>query len=427
MAPGREAAAYSGFSCRRKKRTVFATQTWHVTRVKHKTIAVIGAGPAGLIAAEILSPHAQVIVLDRMPSAGRKLLMAGRGGLNLTHIEPIDGFTQRYASPRMAACVAAHPPQAMMEWATGLGQEIFTGSSGRVFPRAMKSSPLLRAWLARLAGLGVTLRTHQSWQGWANDGGLAFDGPDGSWTMQPDATVLALGGASWPRLGSNGQWQEHFPPSELRPFTPSNMGFVVGWSDIFRTRFAGTPLKRIGLRLGDRSAMGEAMVTAGGIEGGVIYTLSAAIRDAIAREGGTTLHLDLRPDLSHDILATRIADRGSQSLSNHLRSKGGLAPVAIGLVQEALHAGATAPLAELIKALPIRVSAAAPIDRAISSAGGLKWDALDDRMMLRSRPGVFAAGEMLDWEAPTGGYLLQGCYSTGRAAAQGVLDWMGPA
>ncbi len=391
------------------------------------TIAVIGAGPAGLIAAEILAPFAKVTVFDRMPSVGRKLLMAGRGGLNLTHSEPLEAFLARYGEGQamLAEAVRAYPPTALTEWAQGLGQEIFTGSSGRVFPRAMKSSPLLRAWLSRLAALGVAFEMRQEWQGWTETGALVLDGPQGRQTLAPTATLLALGGASWPRLGSNGHWASFFPEADVAPFAPSNMGFAVNWSDVFRTRHAGQPLKRIGIGLGARSVMGEAMVTATGIEGGAVYTLSGAIRDAIAAGGPTTVTLDLRPDLSLEALTARLPEgRGSQSMSNYLRAKAGLSPVAIGLVQEALHAGVTLPLAELIKALPLRLEAPASIARAISSAGGLRWAALDEHFMLCHRPGVFAAGEMLDWEAPTGGYLLQGCFSTGSAAAHGLLAWM---
>ena len=391
-----------------------------------KTIAVIGAGPTGLIAAEILAPHANVTIYDRMPSPGRKLLMAGRGGLNLTHSETLEKFLARYPNlpPRLARSITIHPPEALVAWANGLGQETFTGSSGRVFPRAMKSSPLLRAWLARLGEHAVTLCTRHDWQGWTGTA-LAFNTPDGPATVTPDATLLALGGASWPRLGSNGHWTAHLDPGATAPFAPSNMGFHVNWSEVFRTRHAGTPLKRIGFRLADHAVMGEALITATGIEGGAIYTLSSAIRDAIADNGPTTVHLDLRPDLSLEALAARLPDgRGSQSMSNYLRSKAGLPPVAIGLVQEALHAGDARPLAELIKSLPLRLEAAASIARAISSAGGLRFDAIDDNFMLTAHPGVFAAGEMLDWEAPTGGYLLQACFSTGTAAARGILDWL---
>jgi hypothetical protein len=392
------------------------------------TVAIIGAGPSGLIAAEILAPHAEVVMYDRMPSPGRKLLMAGRGGLNLTHSEPLERFVSRYGTPPrpLFDAIRAFPPEALTAWAEGLGQEVFTGSSGRVFPKAMKASPLLRAWLARLTSLGVTFRLRQEWQGWDDSGALRFAGPEGDWAVSPDAALLALGGASWPRLGSNGQWAAQFQPRELTPFAPANMGFTVAWSEFFRGRHAGTPLKRIGLRLGEHAVMGEAVVTATGIEGGVVYSLSAPIRDAIAANGPTIVHIDLRPDLTLETLQARLPPaRGSQSMSNFLRARAGLAPVAIGLVQEALHARWTGDLATLIKALPLRLDAPSGLARAISTAGGLRWEALDEHFMLRARPGVFAAGEMLDWEAPTGGYLLQACLSTGTAAARGLLEWLG--
>jgi uncharacterized flavoprotein (TIGR03862 family) len=389
-------------------------------------IAIIGAGPAGLIAAERLSDLGRVTVFDRMPSPGRKLLMAGRGGLNLTHSEALERLLTRYnpAPAALVEAIGAFPPQALIEWVQGLGQQVFTGTSGRVFPRAMKASPLLRAWLARLNERGVSFRLRETWQGWNDDGALVFDGPQGRSTMAVDATLLALGGASWPRLGSDGGWMSYLPSQALRPFVPANMGFSVAWSDVFRARYAGLPLKRIGLRLGDRQVMGEAVITQAGIEGGAVYNLASTIRDAIAADGPTFVQIDLRPDLTVDALALRLAGRGSQSLSNALRTKAGLSLVAIGLVQEALHAGNTTPLPELIKALPVQLEAPAGLARAISSAGGLRWEALDDHFMLRARPGVFAAGEMLDWEAPTGGYLLQGCLSTGVAAAQGLRDWL---
>jgi len=387
-------------------------------------IAVIGAGPAGLMAAEILSAHGKVHVFDRMASPGRKLLMAGRGGLNLTHSETPEKFGSRFSSPRMVQALAQFSPEQVIAWCEGLGQETFVGSSGRVFPRAMKASPLLRAWLARLAAGGVTLHPRHDWAGWTEDGALLFETPQGSSIVAADVTVLALGGASWPRLGSDGAWTRHFAAAAIQKFHSSNMGFTVAWSERFR-RFAGTPLKRVALGFGTRSIPGEAMITDSGIEGGAIYALSADLRDAIAARGPVQLHIDLRPDLSPEALAAKLrADRGSQSLSNYLRSKAGLAPVAIGLVQEALHQGVATPLAALIKAVPVTLQAPAPIARAISSAGGLSWNDVDESFMIRDRPGVFAAGEMLDWEAPTGGYLLQGCLSTGVAAARGAVAWL---
>jgi uncharacterized flavoprotein (TIGR03862 family) len=389
-----------------------------------RSAAVIGAGPAGLMAAEVLSAAGvAVTVYDRMPSAGRKLLMAGRGGLNLTHSEPLPAFLGRYgaAQARLAPLIAAFPPEALIGWCQGLGQGTFVGSSGRVFPVAMKASPLLRAWMGRLSRQGVTLRPRHAWTGWEGDA-LRFQTPDGSLLVRPDVTVLALGGASWPRLGSDAAWTA-WMADWVAAFQPANCGFTVPWSALFRDRFAGRPLKRIALRFRGATVRGEAMVTASGLEGGAVYALSAPLRDAIAAHGSAELLVDLRPDI--DLAALSGPARG-QSLSTRLRKQAGLSPEAIGLVQEVLHAGHSATdLAGLIKALPLRLTGTAPIARAISSAGGLRWDVLDDRLMLRDRQGVFAAGEMLDWEAPTGGYLLQACFSTGVAAANGALHWFG--
>lgn len=389
-----------------------------------RTVAVIGAGPAGLMAAETMAAAGlAVTVFDRMSSPGRKLLMAGRGGLNLTHGEALPGLLDRYgaARGRLEPAITGFPPAALVAWCEGLGQPTFTGSSGRVFPRAMKASPLLRAWLARLSGLGVRFVLRRRWTGWDGAGALAFDDDT---RVRPDATVLALGGASWPLLGADGAWTGLLPGIAVTPLRPANCGFTVAWSAPFR-RFEGTPLKRIALTFRGRTVRGEAMVTERGLEGGAVYALSAALRDAIAAEGPVTLHLDLRPDLDAAALARRVAGpRGSASLSTFLRKAAGLAPVGVGLVQEALHAGAPPDLAALIKAVPLRLCAPQPIARAISSAGGIALDEMDARWMLRTRPGVFAAGEMLDWEAPTGGYLLQACFATGAAAGRGVLAWL---
>lgn len=397
-------------------------------------IAVIGGGPAGLMAAEAIATTraATVIVFDQMPSVGRKLLIAGRGGLNLTHSEGLDAFLSRYGSARdrLAPAIAALPPDALIAWCRGLGQDTFVGSSGRVFPRTMKASPLLRAWLARLAELQVQVLTRHRWLGWDADGAtLRFSHPGGELRLKPDATILALGGASWPRLGSDGHWTAWLPPEvPLSSLRPANVGFVVGWSEVFRRRFEGQPLKRIALTFGGSTVRGEAVVTADGIEGGAVYALSAPIRDAIAATGApVTATLDLRPDMDATELGRRLsAPRRGQSLSNFLRKAAGLPPVAIGLVQEALHAGLGSPdrLADLVKALPLALRAPRPIARAISTAGGIVLDELDDRFMLRHLPGVFAAGEMLDWEAPTGGYLLQASFSTGAAAGHGALAWL---
>jgi uncharacterized flavoprotein (TIGR03862 family) len=388
-------------------------------------VAVIGSGPAGLMAAEVVAGSGVPVVLfERMPSLGRKLLMAGRGGLNITHSEPVERFYARYgeAALWMRPLLQAFPPDSLVAWCESLGQQTFIGSSGRVFPRVMKASPLLRAWIGRLDALGVHFVTRAHWTGWNADGALSF--ADGS-GYAADAVVLALGGASWPRLGADGSWTRLLPDIGITPLRPANCGFVVAWSEMFRRRHAGTPLKSIALSLADRSVRGEAMITAEGIEGGAVYALAAAARDAIAREGSALLHVDLRPDLPPAALAARLDQaQGRSSLSTFLRKRAGLSPVAVSLVQEALHAGETMPLAALIKALPLRLLAPFGLARAISTAGGIARAELDERLMLRRRPGVFAAGEMLDWEAPTGGYLLQGCMATGAAAGRGVLRWL---
>ena len=386
--------------------------------------AVIGGGPAGLMAAETLAANGlAVTVFERMPSLGRKLLMAGRGGLNITHSEPMPRFCKSYgeAAAWMAPHLAAFPPDSVRDFCTSLGQPTFVGSSGRVFPTAMKASPLLRAWLRRLEALGVRFVTRAQWAGWDEHGALRF--ADGS-IHAADATILALGGASWPRLGADGGWTALLPDIPIAPLRPANCGFKIAWSEHFARRFAGQPLKRITLTCAGQSVPGELMITQDGIEGGAVYALSAAARELIARDGMAELHVDLRPDMSAEALTARLAGGGRESLSNILRKRAGLSPVAIGLVQEARHTGVTLPLPNLIKALPLRLAATGSLARAISTAGGIKLDELDENLMLRRRPGLFAAGEMLDWEAPTGGYLLQACLATGRAAGLGVLAWL---
>jgi uncharacterized flavoprotein (TIGR03862 family) len=389
-------------------------------------VAVIGGGSAGLFAAETLAAAGHsVTVYDRMPSVGRKLLMAGRGGLNLTHSEGFEAFAGRYgaAGERLRPMLEAFPPAALIAWAEGLGQPTLVGSSGRVFPKALKASPLLRAWLARLAGLGVTIRTRHDWRGWMDDGALRFDTPDGEISERPDATILALGGASWPKLGSDGAWAAWL--GDVVPFRPANMGFDVAWSPVMQG-FAGQPLKGVSLTFRDRTARGEAMVARYGLEGGVIYALSSTLRDAIAADGAASVLIDLRPDMSVGALTARLNHpKGGESLANHLRKALKLSPVEINLLREAHGKDLPvqpAALAAAIKAAPIRLTGVQPLARAISSAGGVSLSAVDDDLMLRARPGVFVAGEMLDWEAPTGGYLLQASFATGLAAAKGVLN-----
>jgi uncharacterized flavoprotein (TIGR03862 family) len=407
-----------------------------MTQPKTK-IAIIGAGPAGLMAAEVAAQGgADVTVYDAMPSAGRKFLMAGRGGLNLTHSEPLPAFLARYgdAESKLAAAIAAFPPDALRAWSAALGQPTFVGSSGRVFPQAFKASPLLRAWLRRLDAIGVQFALRHRWIGWDKDGRLSFTTSDGPSIVEADATVLALGGASWPRLGSDGGWVDTLAAKgvAISPLRPANSGFTVAWSDIFRNRFEGQPLKGIALSFGLQALRGEAMITRAGIEGGGIYALSAELREAIIDWGKATLHIALRPDLeTSDLIARLSAPRGKQSFSNWLRKAAHLSPVGIGLLQEAAIASgvslsslSVASLAGLINAIPIELNGIAPIARAISTAGGISFDELDSDFMIRRLPGVFAAGEMLDWEVPTGGYLLQASFATGVAAGRGAVKWL---
>jgi uncharacterized flavoprotein (TIGR03862 family) len=393
-------------------------------------VAIVGGGPAGLIAAEVLGRAGlKVVVYDQMPSVGRKLLMAGRGGLNLTHSEEFERFATRYdeAQARLRPLIEAFRPEDLRAWSEGLGQATFVGSSGRVFPKAFKASPLLRAWLSRLESLGVRFAPRHRWQGFDEVGALIFTDAAGEpLRVKPAATVLALGGASWPRLGSDGTWVELLSRRgiAISPLRPANVGFILPWSHVMRSRFEGEPLKRVALTFEGRTVKGEAIVTADGIEGGAVYALSARLRDAIERTGGATLHLDLRPDLSEEALVKRLgAPRKGQSASTFLRKAAGLSPVATALLREASPSLPPEPeaLARLIKAVPLTLTGTKSLDRAISTAGGVPFSEVDEHLMLRRMPGVFVAGEMLDWEAPTGGYLLQATFATGLAAARGVL------
>jgi uncharacterized flavoprotein (TIGR03862 family) len=401
------------------------------TSMKH--IAIVGGGPAGLMAAEVLAAAGRPVTLyDRMPSVGRKFLMAGRGGLNLTHGEALEPFMTRYGEAQdwLRPMITAFSPEALQGWSHGLGQDTFIGSSGRIFPRSFKTSPLLRAWLRRLDGLGVTFALGHHWTGWNASGALTFESQDGCMEILPAATILALGGASWPRLGADGGWVKLLEAKGIpvAPLQPANCGFRIVWSQHLIERFAGTPLKRIAVGLKGYRVRGEAMLTAEGIEGGAIYALSATIREAIRADGEADLRLDLRPDLSGEQILARLSrQRGSESFANHLRKALAMPPNAIGLLREVnpdVSQLSAKALTELIKDLPLRITGVRPIERAISTAGGVQRMAVDDGLMLRANPGVFCAGEMLDWEAPTGGYLLQACFATGRAAGLSALHYV---
>ena len=393
-------------------------------------VAIIGAGPAGLIAAERLAQAGHTVAIyERMASPARKFLLAGRGGLNLTHSEPLDTLLGRYGEARawLEPAIRAFPPQALRDWADGLGAESFVGSSGRVFPKAMKASPLLRAWLARLDGLGVQLHAGRLWTGWDESGALQFTVRGGGEAIvKPRATLLALGGASWPRLGADGSWVELLATKgvAIAPLRPANAGFSVAWSELMRNKFAGLPLKRIALSFAGQRVLGEAMIDAGGIEGGAVYALSGPLREAIARDDQAILTIDLRPDLTEPELVNRLAKRrAGETLSNHLRKAAGLSPVAAAVLRETANGPLPAEpeaLARLIKAAPLRLTGMASLARAISTAGGVRAEEIDGGFMLKRLPGIFIAGEMIDWEAPTGGYLLQACFATGVAAAEGI-------
>ncbi|WP_437422022.1 TIGR03862 family flavoprotein [Stutzerimonas chloritidismutans] len=399
-------------------------------------IAIIGGGPAGLMAADVLSQAGVAVdVYDAMPSVGRKFLLAGVGGMNITHSEPFERFVSRYRE-RAAALrplLEAFDATQLREWIHALGIDTFVGTSGRVFPTDMKAAPLLRAWLRRLREAGVHIHTRHRWLRWGDDGTLRVRGPEGERTVAADAVLLALGGGSWARLGSDGAWVPLLEARGIpvRALRPANCGFdVTGWSAHLRERFAGAPLKTVSLSLaGGEPRKGEFVITATGIEGSLVYALSAGIRERIERDGHAQVTLDLLPDHSLEkIVRALTKPRGSQSMAKHLKRQLGLDGVKAALLREL-----TAPsafddppcLAQAIKALPIILLHPRPLDEAISSAGGVPFESLDDNLMLRQLPGVFCAGEMLDWEAPTGGYLLTGCFASGRAAAQGMLRWLG--
>ena len=396
--------------------------------------AVIGAGPAGLMAAEVLSEAGVAVdVYDAMPSAGRKFLMAGKSGLNLTHAEAFDGFVARYGARRdwVAPWLSGFGAQALRDWARDLGVDTFVGSSGRVFPEGMKAAPLLRAWLHRLRAAGVRFHMRHRWLGWDGDA-LLFDTPDGAVKVGSPgtATILALGGGSWPQLGSDGAWITPLRARgvEVAPLRPANCGFDVPWSEHFRDRFAGQPVKSVVASFGGMTRQGEFVVAQHGVEGGLIYAFSAALRDAIERDGSATLTLDLAPGRSLERLTQEIAHpRGARSMASHLQSRAGIAGVKAGLLRECTNKddyADPARLAALIKALPLRLISPRPLAEAISSAGGVTAEALDEGLMLKILPGVFCAGEMLDWEAPTGGYLLTACFASGAAAGRGAAAWL---
>ncbi len=396
-------------------------------------VAIIGGGPAGLMAAEVLiQGGAHVDLYDAMPSVGRKFLLAGKGGMNLTHSEAMTPFLSRYGQRQaeIEPLLATFGPEALRAWAHGLGIDTFVGSSGRVFPTDMKAAPLLRTWLHRLRGSGVNFHVRHRWLGWNEQGALRFAGPEGETSHAFDAVILALGGGSWARLGSNGAWVPLLQTRgiDVAALKPSNCGFDVAWSAHFRERYAGQPLKSVALTFGDFQRQGEFVVSETGIEGSLVYAASAAIRDAIEAHGSTKILLDLAPGKSLERVIAEVAHpRGSRSLSSHLQSRAGITGVKAGLLREVLGKDDyTDPqrLAAAIKALPLTLITPRPLDEAISSAGGVTFESLDANLMLHVLPGVFCAGEMLDWEAPTGGYLLTACFASGRAAGNGALAWL---
>jgi len=400
-----------------------------------QTVAIIGGGPAGLMAAEVLSQAGfRVDVYDAMPSVGRKFLLAGVGGMNITHSEAYPAFLSRYAerAPMIAPLLRRFGADALCEWIHELGIQTFVGSSGRVFPTDMKAAPLLRAWLKRLRDAGVVIHTRHRWLGWNADNSLRIANPEGELAVNPAATLLALGGASWARLGSDGAWLPLLEQRGVRiaPLQPANSGFEVSaWSELLRSKFAGAPLKNIAIGLqGQALRLGECVLTETGIEGSLIYALSAQIREAINQHGSAMVEIDLLPGKRlADVQKALIKPRGSRSMSKHLHSQLSIDGVKAGLLRELASAESFADptlLANALKALPLTLVRPRPLDEAISTAGGVTFEAMDSRLMLNALPGVFCAGEMLDWEAPTGGYLLTGCFASGRAAGLGMVEWL---
>ncbi len=403
-----------------------------------KTVAIIGGGPAGLMAAEVLSGQGiQVDVYDSMPSLGRKLLMAGKSGLNLTHAEPFEKFVSRYGSRKgkVEKWLKDFTPDDLREWARGLGVETFVGTSGRVFPNEMKASPLLRAWLKRLDKAGVNFHLWHKWNGTIAPAALSkvsveFETPDGIKTIKADAVILSLGGGSWRRLGSSGEWVDWLNQAgvKVEALKPSNCGFDVAWSPVFKEKFDGHPIKSVALSFGTFHQQGEFIVTKEGVEGSLIYAAAALMRDEILANGSVVMRLDLAPDKTEAQLIERLSKpRGSRSMASHLEKTVGMKGVKAGLLREFVPKDDFANIEKLafyIKQLPVPLIATRPLDEAISSAGGVRFESLDENLMLKIIPGVFCAGEMLDWEAPTGGYLLTACFASGRVAGAGVMKWI---
>jgi uncharacterized flavoprotein (TIGR03862 family) len=407
--------------------------------INSRSVAVIGGGPAGLMAAEVLiRGGAQVDLYDSMPSAGRKFLVAGKGGLNLTHSEPLDQFLSRYGPRRaqLEPLLKQFGPEALRAWAKELGVETFVGTSGRVFPVGMKTSPILRAWLIRLRDAGVNFHMRHKWCGWNDDGALRFETPDGEKIVKAGAVILALGGGSWSRLGSTGAWVPLLTGRGVKvaALKPTNCGFNVAWSEYFRDRFEGAPLKSVIVSFTDSKGnsfqrQGEFIITRDGVEGSLIYAVAAPFRDEIEVSGSATIHLDLAPGWTQERLKERLSmPRGSRTMTSHLEKAVHILGVKAGLLREFVAKQDFSDperLSAAIKDLPVRLDSPRPLEEAISSAGGVLFEELDEHLMIRSLPGIFCAGEMLDWEAPTGGYLLTACFATGRAAGFGALAWLG--